>query len=126
MFSLSRDSHDNIIYDNVIAGNSEMDSYMWDSTYSFTVTSQALDEGTDNQWYLEETGNKWGDYTGTGDYLIDGSTGAADKHPSKANMQTPEQNDTRNNIPGFTVITVLCGLFLSFVLTRRTVPTRSM
>ena len=37
-----------------------MGSYEWDSTYSFTVTSQALDEGTDNQWYLEEAGNKWG------------------------------------------------------------------
>jgi parallel beta-helix repeat protein len=47
-------------------------------------TSQACDNGTNNQWYDETVleGNYWSDYSGNGSYLIAGSAGASDPYPS--------------------------------------------
>ena len=47
------------------------------------ATVQAYDEGTDNIWYDIETneGNYWSEWSGTGEYLIDGSSGSIDPYP---------------------------------------------
>ncbi|MFX0205948.1 MAG: NosD domain-containing protein [Candidatus Hodarchaeota archaeon] len=44
---------------------------------------QAYDEGDNNRWYDTVTleGNYWGDYTETGEYVIDGAAGARDPYP---------------------------------------------
>jgi len=51
-----------------------------------TGTSQALDHGTDNIWYDEDTrqGNFWYDWWGVGDYKIAGNAGSKDKYPLSA------------------------------------------
>ncbi len=106
-----RDSAGNIIYDNTVYGNSVMGSYDWDNAYSFTVASQGLDEGTGNSWYFEGTGNRWGDYSGSGDYLIDGSAGSVDKYPVKANYEPIEAPvEPSGGVPGFGAVSLVCGL----------------
>ncbi len=44
---------------------------------------QAYDDGTGNQWYDPVTleGNYWGNYTKTGEYVLDGAAGAKDPYP---------------------------------------------
>ncbi len=58
--------HHNTFVDNNLKGN-----------------SQALDDSTNNYWYdtLTLEGNYWSDWSGTGSYAIDGSTGTEDLYP---------------------------------------------
>lgn len=108
-----RDSAGNLIYDNTVYGNSVMDSYTWDNIYSFTVTSQGLDEDAGNSWYFEETGNKWGDYSGSGDYVIDGGAGSVDKYPVMASFEPIEvPSESSNGVPGFGFVSLVCGILL--------------
>ncbi|MHA2211592.1 MAG: right-handed parallel beta-helix repeat-containing protein [Candidatus Thorarchaeota archaeon] len=43
--------------------------------------SNAIDDGTSNAWDNGTTGNYWSDYTGTGVYIVPGTSGAVDRYP---------------------------------------------
>jgi parallel beta-helix repeat protein len=85
-----RSSTGNTMTNNTLSGNSRIESYNWDDIYHFTVKSQGLDEGQGNHWYVEEThtGNRWSDYSGKGEYLIDGSAKTVDRYPAST-VTTP-------------------------------------
>ena len=113
-----RDSTGNRVINNTFSGNSQMETYDWDDIYHFTVGSQGLDEGRGNHWSDEETlrGNSWSDYGGEGEYAIDGSAHAVDRHPAKAPALTPaqehsetEQDTSGDGVPGFTGGAVALG-----------------
>jgi len=68
--------------------------------------SQACDDGANNTWYNDETkkGNFWSDYSGEGNYTIDGSAKAFDPYPiiieseEDNNTNNTSNNNTDNNI----------------------------
>ncbi|MGW8179607.1 MAG: NosD domain-containing protein [bacterium] len=112
---LIRDSTGNMVYNNTVAGNGYVESYEWDDIYSYTISSQSCDEGRGNTWYDEETqtGNRWGDYSGSGDYLLDGSAGSVDKYP--VSVEAPVVNPvdkSSGGIPGFGILSVAISLVL--------------
>jgi len=76
-------SHTNIIHHNRFVNNSKVDIYTIDGERTGTISSQGFDEGSSNIWYDEtsKTGNRWSDYSGNGDYAIDGPTGSVDIYP---------------------------------------------
>jgi parallel beta-helix repeat protein len=86
-------SRSNIIHHNFFINNSNSESYSIDGEYKGVPTSQAYDEGSNNMWYDEENqyGNYWSDYTGEGDYVIDGSAETTDRYPrpSSENLIDP-------------------------------------
>lgn len=107
-----RDSTGNKVYNNTVVGNGYIETYEWDDIYSYTIASQGCDEGRSNTWYDEEskTGNRWSDYSGSGDYILDGSAGAVDKYPLPSEtpvVKPPEETD--GGIPGFSVLSVVLG-----------------
>jgi len=132
-----RDSTGNRVINNAFSGNSQMESYDWDSIYSFTVSSQGLDEGRGNYWSDEEAlrGNRWSDYSGEGEYRIDGSANAVDKYPAEAQALTPaqehsetEQDTSGVRVPGFTGVAVALGALTATLILfglRRPRPTRA-
>lgn len=67
---LGADCYDNYIYLNTFDKNNG-------------DTLQGYDEGYNNTWYnpINQEGNWWSDYIGTGNYSISGSAGAADLYP---------------------------------------------
>jgi len=84
--------------------NSDNNSIHHNSFIYNTNSSQANDNGTYNQWFDTETneGNYWSDYSGIGDYEIDGSTSSSDPYP----LDVP---------PVVAEFTPLKGYFLGFV-----------
>lgn len=110
-----RDSTGNRVYNNTVTGNGYIESYEWDEIYSYIVSSQGCDEGMGNMWYDEEskTGNSWSDYSGSGDYIIDGSAGTVDKYPlsSEAPTKNPAE-ETDGQIPGFGVPSLVLGVLI--------------
>lgn len=80
----------NLIYNNDFIDNGNAGTYNIDNESFGNITSQAYDEGNYNTWHNEETetGNKWSDYSGKGDYLIDGPSGSSDKYPEKYTSQS--------------------------------------
>ncbi|MFX0053171.1 MAG: nitrous oxide reductase family maturation protein NosD [Candidatus Hermodarchaeota archaeon] len=76
--ALSEESANNVILHNNFITNGQN-------------TSQACDNGTNNQWYDETVleGNHWSDYTGTGNYSIAGSAGAMDPYPLLSPLPIP-------------------------------------
>jgi parallel beta-helix repeat protein len=75
----------NLIHHNTFVNNGISETYNIDNERFGNITSQAYDEGTMNTWYDEEakTGNFWSDYSGKGDYAIDGPTESFDIYPMK-------------------------------------------
>jgi hypothetical protein len=74
-------------------------------------TSQACDNGMNNQWYDETVleGNYWSDYSGNGSYLIAGSAGASDPYPSLS----PYRYTSSSSSPAFPQdVLVRIGSFL--------------
>jgi parallel beta-helix repeat protein len=69
-----------------------------------TNSSQAIDDGINNQWFDSSTneGNYWSDYIGTGTYQINGSASSSDPYP----LSVP---------PVIAEFTLLKGYFLGFV-----------
>lgn len=63
-------SDNNTIYRNIFVGNNH-------------GNCQGYENGTDNKWHNSSTlvGNYWDDYSGMGDYSIDGPAGNADLYP---------------------------------------------
>ena len=76
-------------------------------------SSQAFDNGTKTKWYdaTNEEGNYWSDWTGAGEYLIDGPKGSVDKYPLKKDI-----NNTKKLIVS---IYGLCLFFLSSILFKK-------
>jgi parallel beta-helix repeat protein len=77
-------------------------------------TSQACDDGLNNQWYDDTVleGNYWSDYNGTGSYFIAGSAGASDPYPSgEPHHPTPSGIDLND----FFSLLVRVGLFLGIL-----------
>ena len=76
--------------------------------------SQARDDGIQNIWYDTTTneGNWWNDYSGTGNYTIDGSRNSKDPYPltDVTTQTTPEPTETRND-----VIFVFTAIFFSVI-----------
>ncbi|OLS20764.1 MAG: hypothetical protein HeimC2_35820 [Candidatus Heimdallarchaeota archaeon LC_2] len=77
--------------------------------------SQALDNGSNNQWYDFETmeGNYWGDWSGSGTYLLDGTANNEDPYPigtqitfprpvPQSTTTTPTGSDPTNTEPSDT------------------------
>ncbi|MFX0171213.1 MAG: NosD domain-containing protein [Candidatus Hodarchaeota archaeon] len=95
---LSDDSANNVIHHNDFIANGQN-------------TSQACDNGMNNQWYDETVleGNYWSDYSGNGSYLIAGSAGASDPYPSLS----PYRYTSSSSSPAFPQdVLVRIGLFL--------------
>jgi parallel beta-helix repeat protein len=98
---LSDESDDNFIHQNDFIANGQ-------------DTSQACDNGTNNQWYDETVleGNYWSDYSGTGSYLIAGSAGTSDPYPSLS----PYRYTSSSSSPTFLEdVLVRIGLFLGVI-----------
>ena len=112
--SLIRDSTGNMVYNNTMARNGGIGSYEWDYIYSYTISSQGCDEGRGNMWYDEETqtGNKWSDYSGEGEYLLDGSAGSVDKYPLSAEAPVVNPVDDNSGIPGFGLFSIAISLIV--------------
>ncbi len=66
-------SNENIVHHNTFIANG----------LYYDRPSQAYDDGSNNQWYDSSTleGNYWSDYTGSGDYEIDGNAETTDPYP---------------------------------------------
>ena len=68
-------SSDMTIYDNLIG---------WNDNY------EGLDNGAGNSWDDGVSlGNRWGNYMGTGTYLVSGTSGSIDMYPSKGDTIAP-------------------------------------
>jgi parallel beta-helix repeat protein len=95
---LSDDSANNIIHHNDFIANGQ-------------DTSQACDNGMNNQWYDDTglEGNYWSDYNGTGSYLIDGTAGARDPYPSLS----PYRYTSETAFPKDILVRI--GLFLAVI-----------
>ncbi|MFX0050517.1 MAG: NosD domain-containing protein [Candidatus Hermodarchaeota archaeon] len=77
-------------------------------------TSQACDDGWYNQWFDDTVleGNYWLDYSGTGNYSIDGLARAVDPYPSLSPYRYSRETD-RSYSPAFPQdVLVRIGLFL--------------
>ena len=83
-------SSNNLVYQNIFINNGLVETYNVDNERFGNITSQAYDEGMNNKWYLEQTktGNIWSDYSGKGDYAIDGPSDSVDKYPQKFGDKT--------------------------------------
>ncbi len=108
-FGLSLDSasSNNIIHHNTFNGNS------------------AKDDGTDNRWYntVNNEGNYWSYWNGTGGYEIDGKTLASDPYPLSDPLHelltivTQESHeDSEEDVPAFLVSAcmIIIGVFALF------------
>ncbi len=78
-------SNFNYVYHNIFIDNGKVETYNIDNERFGEITSQAYDEGFSNTWYDEgsKTGNYYSDYSGRGDYLIDGPSESVDIYPQK-------------------------------------------
>lgn len=74
---------DNVIHHNTFINNTKSETYNIDGTQKEAPLSQGYDEGYNNIWYDEEEqyGNYWSDYSGIGEYPLDGPRGSTDKYP---------------------------------------------
>ena len=129
-----RESASNKIFNNTIIDNAKIESYDWDSIYNFVVEQQALDAGSNNVWYDAENkrGNAWSDYSGTGEYTIDGSAHAVDKYPRKGQSTSPgtehpqESVDTQTGVPGFMAESIMIGVITAVTISLLVQRPRSM
>jgi parallel beta-helix repeat protein len=76
-------SYYNLVHHNTFIENAFGGEYNIDGERFGNMTSQAYDDGTQNIWYEEETkkGNFWSDFSGKGNYSIDGSAESFDLYP---------------------------------------------
>ncbi len=92
-------------------------------------SSQARDEGSDNFWYDTETleGNYWSDWSGTGNYSIDGSADSIDLYPfdepveSTTTEHTSVESTTDENPLNFTftLLMVVVTLMLTRIISKK-------
>lgn len=78
-------------------------------------TSQACDDGLNNQWYDDTVleGNYWSDYSGTGSYIIAGSADAYDLYPTG---DPPDPNVSNEiDLSDFVFLLVRISLFLGIL-----------
>ena len=75
----------NYVYQNTFTDNGKVETYNIDNERFGEINSQAYDEGYMNTWYDEEKkiGNYYSDYSGRGDYAIDGPSESVDIYPQK-------------------------------------------
>ncbi len=87
---------------NKIYGNDEYGIFLEWSCQYLTIHENKLgwnyvnardDDNTDIWWYLS-VGNSWSDYSGSGSYVIPGTTGSTDDHPSILTDMTAPSIDT--------------------------------
>jgi len=113
-YGISIVGYENTIHGNAIGWNEE---------------GNAIDSGSDNTWDNGvDTGNWWSDYSGTGEYAIDGGAHSVDRYPNVLPNGTP--NFPLDPIGGFSVeflalagggvIIAAIGLFIIFK--RRRIP----
>ncbi|MFW9852674.1 MAG: right-handed parallel beta-helix repeat-containing protein [Candidatus Thorarchaeota archaeon] len=78
-------SYYNLVHHNIFINNAFVETYDIDGELFGNITSQAYDDGHQNTWYDEEskTGNYYSDYTGKGDYLINGDAESVDIYPKR-------------------------------------------
>ena len=75
-------SSHNVIHHNNFVDNGKEDTYRIDGEPRGALTSQGFDEGYNNTWYdaATEEGNWWSDYSGSGSYVLDGSSNTIDPY----------------------------------------------
>ena len=111
-----RGSYENRLYNNTFLNNSRMESYEWDTIYSYSVTSQARDERRSNSWSDDalKMGNIWSDHVGEGVYHLDGEGEAVDKYPTKVTQNKDSQVEPviekNSGVPGYGVELLFFGL----------------
>ncbi len=119
-----RESTYNKIFNNTIIDNSRIESYEWDSIYNIVAEHQAFDAGSNNIWYDAENkrGNVWSDYSGTGEYIIDGSAHTVDKYPQKgqstpSGTEPPHENGgAQTGVPGFMAESIIIGVITVIII----------
>ncbi len=109
-------AHTNIIHHNIFINNSKAETYTIDGERTGAIGSQGYDEGSSNTWYDEggKYGNQWSDYSGRGDYIIDGSAEAVDIYPLKITYNESASIPMATLLLSFTCISCLL-----IVLTKR-------
>ncbi len=82
-------SYYNLVHHNTFLDNAFGGTYNIDGEKFGNITSQAYDDGTQNTWYEEETktGNLWSDFSGKGDYSIDGTAESVDIYPQRLDSE---------------------------------------
>ena len=82
-------SYYNLVHHNTFLDNAFGGTYNIDGELFGNITSQAYDDGTQNTWHEEETktGNFWSDFSGQGNYSIDGSAESFDLYPQRLNSE---------------------------------------
>jgi parallel beta-helix repeat protein len=80
-------------------------------------TSQASDNGADNQWFNQKIleGNYWSDYNGTGSYPIAGVASAKDPYPSRSPYTYTSEIESQIGLNDLYSILIRIGLFLLIV-----------
>ena len=129
-----RESALNKVFNNTIIDNAKLESYNWDDIYTFQLNHQALDAGSNNIWYDAENkrGNVWSDYSGTGEYVIDGSAHAVDKYPQKGQSTSPateppqESGNTQTGVSGFMAESIMIGAITAIAISLLVQRSRTM
>jgi parallel beta-helix repeat protein len=101
-------SDGNLIYHN---------NFLYNNLEALLGTSQASDNGENNTWYLEssKSGNYWSDWSGNGDYLIDGDANSADIYPLYDPYSSEKNGDDKEETDPFTINLQLIPLVLGLI-----------
>jgi len=108
---------------NIIHHNNFVDNNLEGTSH--TGTSQAYDDGGNNYWYDTATleGNYWSDWSGTGNYSIDGYTDSVDLYPLDEPAEYITIVSTTDETPlnfTFTLLLLVVPLILTKTISKKT------
>ena len=68
-------------------------------------------------------GNRWADYSGEGEYAIDGDGEAMDKYPMQLSQDVPKEPEepieSRSGISGYPIEAIVLGLVLLGIIIKQ-------
>ena len=105
-------SYGNLVVNNTFIDNAYATSYIIDGEREGTIQSQAYDEGLGNKWFdaENELGNLWSDFSGKGDYLIDGPSQSVDEYPQSYPQTERSSSELLVMILGLSISVVILSL----------------